>query len=94
MPIDEVATYYSGRNRAAVAISNAANEAGIRSRSAITPVDRHGHSVIENRIGMPALSVAAHSGLGSHRRRCGQKLKASVESAHGDPGTTVSISIV
>jgi hypothetical protein len=30
MPTDEVAAYYSGRNRAAVAMSNAAKEAGIR----------------------------------------------------------------
>jgi hypothetical protein len=30
MPTDEVAAYYSGRNRAAVAMSNAAKEAGVR----------------------------------------------------------------
>jgi two-component system, sensor histidine kinase PdtaS len=50
-------------------------------------------SVSDNGIGMPALSEAAHSGLGSSIvDALARKLNASVEIADGDPGTTVSIS--
>jgi two-component sensor histidine kinase len=50
-------------------------------------------SVSDNGIGMPALSEAAHSGLGSSIvGALARKLNASVEIADGDPGTTVSIS--
>jgi two-component sensor histidine kinase len=49
-------------------------------------------SVSDNGIGMPALSEAAHSGLGySIVDALARRLNASVEISDGDPGTTVSI---
>jgi two-component system, sensor histidine kinase PdtaS len=49
--------------------------------------------VSDNGTGMPALSEAAHSGLGSSIvDALAKNLNASVEIADGDPGTTVSIS--